>query len=156
MEPLKKLSEKMDFLKSIKKIQKRKMCQLEKRKKKKDLVDSLHWDFINDILKNNDIILLGLINSHNIVKGGKNKKLNRDFCDLKFYLLRQRLLYKASVSQKKVILVKEHYTTKTCSNCGILNQEIGSSKIFKCSNCHLLADRDINASKNILLKGLFC
>ena len=98
MELLKKLNEKMDFLKSIKKIQKRKMCKLEK--KKKNLVDSLHWDFINDILKNNDIILLGLIKSHNIVKGGQNRKLNRDFCDLKFYLLRQRLLYKASITQK--------------------------------------------------------
>ena len=127
-----------------------------RKKKKKNLVDSLHWDFINDILKNNDIILLGLIKIHNIVKGGQNRKLNRDFCDLKLYLLRQRLLYKASISQKKVILVKEHYTTKTCSNCGTLNQEIGSSKIFRCRNCLLSAGRDINASKNILLKGLFC
>lgn len=154
MELLEKLNDKMDFLKSIKKIQKRKMCKLEK--KKHNLIDSLHWDFINDILKNNDIILLGLIKSHNIVKGGKNRKLNRNFCDLKFYLLRQRLLYKASISQKKIILVKEHYTTKTCSNCGTYNQGIGSSKIFRCNKCQLIADRDVNASKNILLKGLFC
>jgi IS605 OrfB family transposase len=154
MELIKKLNDKMDLLKSIKKIQKRKMCKLEK--KKKNLIDSVHWDFINDIFKNNDFILLGLIKSHNLVKGGKNRVLNRDFCDLKFYLLRQRLFYKASISQKKVILVKEHYTTKTCSNCGSLNEEIGNSKIFRCSNCQLLADRDINAAKNILLKGVFC
>jgi transposase len=61
IELIKKLNDKMDFLKSIKKIQKRKMCKVEKRKK--NVVDSLHWDFINDILKNNDIILLGLIKS---------------------------------------------------------------------------------------------
>jgi transposase len=144
MDLLKKLNDKLDLLKSLKKVQRRKMCKLEQRKK--NLVDSLHWDFINDILENNDIILLGLIKSHNIVKGGHNRKLNRDFCDLKFFLQRQRLFYKASVYQKKVILVKEHYTTKTCSNCGTLNQKIGSSKIFECASCKMVADRDINAS----------
>jgi IS605 OrfB family transposase len=157
IELLKKLNAKIDLLnskerkKKKKRKKKRKLQKYEKRKK--DLVDSLHWDFINDSLKENDVIFLGHIKSHNIVRGGKNKFVNRDFNDLKFYLLKQRFVYKSLVNNKKVILVKEHYTTKTCSNCGSLNNEIGSSKVFRCS-CGLVADRDMNASKNILLKGL--
>lgn len=152
MELLKELNSKIDFLKSRKRIRRRQISRYEK--KKKNLVDSIHWDFINDILKENDIIFLGLIKSHNIVRGGKNKNLNRDLNDLKFYLLKDRLVYKASVYQKKVVLVKEHFTTKTCSNCGWQNKEIGSSKIFKCLECNLGADRDSNAAKNIFLKGI--
>jgi putative transposase len=123
-------------------------------KRKKNLIDSIHWDFIKDIINESDIIFLGHIKSHNIVKGGKNKNLNRDLNDLKFYLLKERLVYKASVCHKKVVLVKEHFTTKTCSNCGWLNKDIGSSKVFNCLECKLEADRDSNAAKNILLKGL--
>jgi len=104
-------------------------------------------------LKECDVIYLGDIKSHSIVKGKKNKKLNRDTCDLKFYLLKERLLYKANVNNKKVHLVKEHFTTKTCSNCGKVNNSVGSSEVFECKICNLNTGRDINASKNILMKG---
>jgi putative transposase len=152
IELLKKLNSKIDFLKSRKRIRRNQISKYEKRKK--NLIDSIHWDFIKDIINESDIIFLGHIKSHNIVKGGKNKNLNRDLNDLKFYLLKERLVYKASVCHKKVVLVKEHFTTKTCSNCGWLNKDIGSSKVFNCLECKLEADRDSNAAKNILLKGL--
>jgi putative transposase len=87
-------------------------------KRKEDLVNNLHWDFINHLLKNNDVVYYGDIKSHDIVKNGKNKVLNQAFNDLKFYQLKQRLLYKAYIYGKKVIVVPEQYTTKTCSCCG--------------------------------------
>lgn len=58
---LNKLYDKIDLLKSLKNLERRKMGKLEKRKK--NLVDSLHWDFINDILTNIDIIFFELIKS---------------------------------------------------------------------------------------------
>ena len=30
------------------------------------------------------------------------------------------------------------------------------SKMYDCKNCELKIDRDINASKNILMKGIMC
>jgi len=51
----------------------------------------------------------------------------------------------------KVIEVNEYLTTKTCSNCGKLNN-LGSSKIHICK-CGMEADRDENAAKNILKIG---
>ena len=151
-ELLKKYNEKLKILRNRKKIRRNQLSKYEK--KKKNLIDSFHWESINEIISNSDIVYLGLINSHNIVRGNKNKVLNTNCNDLKFYQFRQRLLYKASVNQKQVFLVKEQYTTKTCSSCGILNKEIGSSKVFCCKNCNLVTDRDHNASKNILMKGI--
>lgn len=155
---LKKLNRKLLILKDLSKVRHK---QTKKKfldrvdKKKVDLVDRLHWDLINDLLAENDIIYLGDIKSHNIVKGGKNSILNRDFNDLKFYKFKTRLLYKASVYGKTVNLVKEHNTTKTCSSCGEMNHNVGSSKTFHCSSCGLVTGRDMNACKNMKLKGYF-
>ena len=122
--------------------------------KKNHLVDKLHWDVINDLLSYSDVIYLGDIKSHNIVKRGKNTSLNGSINDLKFYQLKQRLLYKAGLEGKRVYLVKENYTSKTCSSCGV-QSDVGKSKVFKCSSCCMITGRDMNASKNMILKGIF-
>ncbi len=119
---------------------------------KKHLIDELHWIFIKDILKHSTIFL-GDIKSHNIVKDNTNSTLNTDFNNLKFFQLKQKLLYKSEKLGKKVYSIPEHYTTQTCSSCGILNQ-IGSSKVYNCSSCKSIFDRDQNSAKNILMKGL--
>ena len=137
-----------------KRIRKKHISKLEKRKS--DLVDRLHWDFVNHILVHNEVVYLGDIKSHDIVKGGKSKFLNLAFNDLKFYQLKQRLLYKAFVYGKKVLMVPEHYTTKTCSCCGTINDQVGSKEIFSCGSCNMVTGRDMNASKNMMLhKSVF-
>ena len=68
-------------------------------------------------------------------------------------MLKQRLIYKAYVAGKKVFLVPEHHTTKTCSSCGTINHNVGSKEIFECNSCKLITGRDMNASKNMKLKG---
>ena len=73
--------------------------------------------------------------------------------NLKLYKFKQRLLFKAEEKNKKVFEVKEHYTTKTCSFCGSLNNP-EKSKIYECKSCNIKIGRDINASKNILMKGI--
>ena len=136
-----------------KRIRKKHINKLDK--KKVDYTNRLHWEFINDIVSKNDIIYFGDIKSHGIVKNGYNHTLNRCFNDLKFHVLKQRLIYKASIQGKQVILVPEHYTTKTCSCCGLINETVGSKHVFNCSKCNLKTGRDMNASKNMMLKGLF-
>ena len=121
--------------------------------RKSNLVDELHWKTINHITKNNDFIFYGNIKSHNIVKKGKNRTLNRDMNNLKFYQFKERLLFKAVEKGCKVHIVNEAYTTKTCSFCGCEN-EVGASKIFKCKRCNHVVGRDVNAGKNILMKGI--
>ena len=162
-EILNKLNKKIDALKKLrtrkcfpainkKHLRKKQFNKIEK--KKIDFTDSLHWSVINHLIKNNDVIFMGDIKSHDIVKNGKNKTLNRNFNDLKFYIFKTRLAYKASINGRKCIFVPEHYTTQGCSQCGALNKEIGSSKIFYCKKCGSVFGRDVNSAKNILMKGL--
>jgi IS605 OrfB family transposase len=151
---LRKLNLKINLLKTMKGKHVRKKHIAKREKEKNDIVDMLHWDFINNLLSENDVVYLGDIKSHDIVKGGKNSTLNQAFNDLKFHVLKQRLLYKAYVTGKKVYMVPEHYTTKTCSCCGKLNNHIGSKEVFECDQCSMITGRDMNASKNMLMKGL--
>jgi putative transposase len=133
-------------------IRKRTLRKLEKRKA--DLVDQMHWCLVNSILKNHDVVCFGDIRTHTMVKGKKNHRLNSDLNDLKMYQLKQRLIYKGFVLGKRVVLVQENHTTMTCSSCGVLNRNVGASKVFMCGSCGLCTGRDWNASKNMLLKSM--
>ena len=121
--------------------------------RKTDIVNDLHWKTITSLLSKHDVIFYGDIKSHSIVKDGPNKNLNRSMNNLKFYKFKTRLLYKAQTQNKLVFCVGEAYTTKTCSNCGTINDP-GSSKVYKCDTCRRYTGRDVNASKNILMKGI--
>ena len=113
----------------------------------------MHWKTINHIVKNTDFIFYGDIKSHDIVKNGINRTLNKNINDLKFYKFKQRLLFKAKEYNKKVYLVNERYTTQTCSYCGD-HHKVGALKVYTCMKCKRKIGRDVNAAKNILMKGI--
>ena len=115
--------------------------------------NSFHWKTIRWLLDNLDLVLYGDIKSHGIVQQGENKKLHRRVNTLKFFSFKQRLLHRARLERKRIVLVPEHYTTRTCSSCGTLNDP-GSSKVYHCSFCRTHVGRDVNAAKNILMKGM--
>ena len=131
----------------------RKKALTKRHEKKINIIDDLHWKTINDLLKNNDIIFYGDIKSHDIIKKSSNKNLKRSFNDLKFYKFKERLKYKAEVENKLVVITNEAYTTKTCSFCGNI-YDPKNNKIYTCFTCNKIFDRDVNAAKNILMKGL--
>jgi IS605 OrfB family transposase len=120
---------------------------------KTNLTDQIHWNFINSILKKFDVVFFGDIKSHNIVKNGPNKTNNTNFMNIKFFQLKQRLVYKAFSLGKRAFLVNEYLTSQCCSDCGQTNS-VGSSETYECSECLLKTGRDLNAAKNILLKGI--
>jgi len=134
-----------------KRVYKKKLNKLEIRKE--NLLNEMHWKVINDVLNRNDVIFYGNIKSHDIVKNNKNRNLNRNTNDLKFFKFKERFLFKAYEKNKKIFLVNEAFTTQTCSCCGF-HYKHGSSKIYECKACKKVMDRDINASKNILMKGI--
>jgi putative transposase len=45
-------------------------------------------------------------------------------------------------------------TSKTCGNCGNIKQDLGASKVYKCSECKKKMYRDVNGARNILLKNI--
>ena len=137
--------------KGRKKVTKRNFVRLEN--KLKNHTEELHWKTVHDLLKKNDVLFYGDFKSHEIVRKGKNWVLNTDVNQLKFYQFKMRLIEKAKELGKTVIPTKEHFTTKVCSFCGSLNDP-GKSKIYTCRECSIIVGRDVNAAKNILLKGI--
>ena len=121
--------------------------------KKQWAIDELHYSSISYLVKNYDLIFLERFDSQKCVKGNKNKTNNRRINNLKPYTFRTRLLYKAGLAGKIVKVVSAPHTSKTCSNCGNW-ADMGGSKTYNCSSCKSVLDRDANAAKNILMKGL--
>jgi putative transposase len=153
---LKKLNDKIKMLKDKRqkkptRISKRRITKVETRKE--NLINELHWKTINDILNTNDFIFYGNIKSHDIVKNGKNKVLNTNMNDLKFYKFKQRLEFKSIEKNKQLYKVNEAFTTQTCSFCGN-KYKPGLSRVYECVNCKRKIGRDVNAAKNILMKGI--
>ena len=70
---------------------------------------------------------------------------------LSHFRFREILTHQCNKFNVKLNIVDESFTTKTCSNCGVLN-DIGRSKHYKCNSCKFECDRDINASINIFIK----
>jgi transposase len=134
-----------------KRVRKRKINKIEINKS--NAINEIHWKSVTGLLKDYDIIFFGDIKSHEITKGGKNRNLNSDMNNIKFYILKQRLLFKSLEKNKHVFFTKEPYTTKTCSFCGKLNNPY-MSKIYNCVDCKKRVGRDVNAGKNILMKGI--
>ena len=76
--------------------------------------------------------------------------LNRAILDSGMLRLRSLLIYKMPLHGGRLDAVNPAHTSRTCSRCGARNDP-GSSKIYKCADCGLVADRDDNASQNILV-----
>ena len=69
------------------------------------------------------------------------------------FTFRSLLIAKGIQTGTKVVIGTEEYTSKTCTNCLKINYDLGSNKTFRCPNCSLVIDRDINGARNILLKN---
>ncbi len=152
IDKLRKRIKKLRKSKQRKRIRRSMLCKLDKRLA--NIVDELHWKSITYIVNNYDLIFLEKFESHSTVKGGKNKHTNRNTNNLKHYKFRERLMYKAKSLSKIVSLVNAHHTTKTCSSCGTLKDMKLSDRTYDCSVCNLTFNRDFNAGKNMILKGM--
>ena len=63
--------------------------------------------------------------------------------------------YKAENQGKVFYKIGKFYpSSKTCSCCGASKNLTLSDRVYRCNNCSLVIDRDINASINILSEGI--
>lgn len=134
----------------------RKRAAVRIRKKIKNLVKDLHHKLAKWLCKEYSLVLLPEFETQNMIQKGKrrlNSKTARAMVTWSHYRFKQRLIEKSREHPWcKVVIVNEAYTSKTCGSCGRLNDKLGSSKEFKCSSCGLECDRDMHASRNILLR----
>lgn len=85
----------------------------------------------------------------------RNRKLSRSIADASFGELVRQLKYKAEWYGKNILVINRFApSSKRCSDCGTINQELTlSDREWSCS-CGSHHDRDLNAAKNIKYFGL--
>ena len=114
-------------------------------------------DFLHNVttylVDNYDIICIEDLNVSGMLS---NHKLAKAISDTSFYQFRTILEYKCKWYGKELSIIDRFYpSSKTCSNCGWKKEDLTlSDRIFKCKNCGIEIDRDLNAALNIERVGV--
>jgi IS605 OrfB family transposase len=123
-------------------------------KKIKHLIDELHWKSISFLIENYDVILLPDFRVSEMVKSRKLSRMTKRLMYMySFYSFRQKLQWKCSLYNKKLFIVDESYTSKTCTQCGDLN-DVGGKEVYTCNSCNVVYDRDVGGGRNIFIKNI--
>lgn len=116
--------------------------------KRKDYLQKITTELVN----NYDVIVIEDLRTKNLLK---NHSLAKSISNASWYLFRIILHYKCNWYGKKLIVVKPNYTSQICSTCGYHSgKKPLDVREWTCPKCGTHHDRDINASVNILHKGL--
>lgn len=113
-----------------------------------NLLHKVSTQIINayDIICVEDLNVRGMLYNH---------KLAKHISDVSWSTFVELLKYKAVWNDKQLVKNNRfHPSSKTCYECGWVNNELTLfDRVWTCPNGHIL-DRDLTASKNILKEGL--
>ncbi len=124
------------------------------RTKIKNIVRDMHWKTCAYLVKKYKTIITPKFETSKMMRSNLNRKTKSAMSMLSHYQFLEKLKMKCKEYQRRLILVSEAYTSKTCSNCGNVNRELGGKKIYECKKCGVEIDRDINGARNILYRGI--
>ena len=80
----------------------------------------------------------------------KNKHLSKAIASQKFFKFKTKLTVKCKENHIELRIVDRFYpSSKTCSNCGEIKQDLKLSDIIYKCDCGLTIDRDLNSSINL-------
>ena len=99
------------------------------------------------------VICLETLKVKNMVK---NRRLSKAIQDVSWSSFIEKLSYKVTENQGYLVKIDSYFpSSKTCSNCGCVKEELKlSERTYHCNECGFTIDRDLNASLNILNVGL--
>lgn len=103
------------------------------------------------LVRENGLIAVEGLKIQNMTRG--NRGLNREILGQSWGLIRQQLAYKAEWAGRQLVEVNPAYTSRTCSECGVVNPKPRVYRLFECCDCGHVQDRDVNAARNILARG---
>ncbi|MHA1186744.1 MAG: RNA-guided endonuclease InsQ/TnpB family protein [Candidatus Heimdallarchaeota archaeon] len=98
-----------------------------------------------------DLIVLENLRISNLIR---NSRLAKNIGEVSWGIFQNILSYKVNENGKKLITVNPRNTSQICSNCGEIVRKSLKVRIHECPNCNIVLDRDLNAAKNILQRGL--
>lgn len=115
--------------------------------------DALH-KFSTKLVRKYGAIYVGDVSSSQL----KKTRMAKSVSDAGWAMLRTMLHAKGHRAGCIVEDIDEKYTTQTCSSCGSVNGPKGKAGLvvreWTCADCGTVHDRDVNAARNILARGL--
>jgi putative transposase len=123
----------------------RQHLNVSRQRKDKAIKDALALVNSKDLIVYEDLKIQNMVKSHHLAKS---------ISDASWYQFTQWLQYFAKIHGTIVIAVPPHNTTIDCSNCGAKVHKTLSTRTHQCGECKTVLDRDMNAARNILAKGL--
>lgn len=104
---------------------------------------------VNELVKTKPTYIV--IEDLNISGMMKNKYLSKSISNQKFYEFRQKLINKCKIYGIELRVAGRFYpSSKTCHKCGSIKKDLKlSDRIYKCSICGEIIDRDLNSSLNL-------
>lgn len=103
------------------------------------------------LVASHDLIAYENLQVQNMVK---NHKLAKSISDASWSMFVQWVEYYAKLHKIVTVAVPPQYTSQDCSGCGERIKKTLSQRTHQCLKCGLKMNRDHNAAKNILVKGL--
>jgi putative transposase len=103
------------------------------------------------VVQSNDLVAYEDLRVRNMVK---NRHLAKSISDAAWTTFRTWVEYFGKVFGVVTVAVPPHYTSQNCSNCGKVVKKALSVRTHICHHCGHTQDRDWNAARNILEKGL--
>ncbi len=122
-------------------------------------VSNTRLDFLHKtaarLVQEYDIIVLEKLNIKSMLEAKGFEVNSGNIADASWGIFVQILIYKAERAGRKLIFVDPYNTSKTCSCCGKVHQDLTlKDRTFHCKACGLSMDRDRNAAINIKRLGL--
>jgi putative transposase len=102
----------------------------------------------SQLVKTHDRLCLEDLAVANLIR---NKHLTRAIGDAAWTEFARQLGYKAGWFDAELVVCDRWFaSTKSCSGCGVVKQQMGlAERIFRCAGCGLAIDRDRNAAANL-------
>ncbi|MEA5505435.1 transposase [Halotia wernerae UHCC 0503] len=102
------------------------------------------------VVQSNDLIAYEDLRIKNMVK---NHCLAKSINDASWYQFRVSIEYFGKVFKRVTVAVNPQYSSQECSSCGAVVKKTLSTRTHVCL-CGCVMDRDENAARNILSRGL--
>lgn len=119
--------------------------------KLRNKVKDLHYKTIRYVVQH-EKFYLPKFNSKQMGEEKGNGRTKQQMNILSHFKFSQLLITKAKEVCCEVNISDEFRTTKTCGKCLKMNHRVGADRVFTCPYCSYTTGRDINASRNNLLK----